>query len=98
MTPILVVDDEAQIRQAIERALAARGYVVDAAADGAEALDLAAAAAPDLVILDLNMPVMDGLECAAVSGRGAACRSSCCPSARRSRTRSRRSISAPTTT
>ena len=63
MTTILVVDDEAQIKQAIERVLVARGYTVLVASDGAEALDLAAAATPDLIVLDLNMPVMDGLEC-----------------------------------
>ena len=63
MTKILVVDDEPQIRQAVERSLLARGYEVQVAGDGAVALDLAAAAPPDLVVLDLNMPVMDGLEC-----------------------------------
>ena len=62
MTRILVVDDEAQIRTALARALDARGYEVDAAADGQEALDLAATRPPDLVVLDLNMPVMGGLE------------------------------------
>jgi two-component system, OmpR family, KDP operon response regulator KdpE len=59
---ILVVDDEAQIRTALARALFARGYEVDAAADGQDALDRAAVHPPDLVVLDLNMPVMGGLE------------------------------------
>jgi two-component system KDP operon response regulator KdpE len=62
MTLILVVDDEAQIRRARERALVARGYEVDAAADGVEALDHAAVRPPDLIVLDLNMPVLGGLE------------------------------------
>lgn len=62
MTRLLVVDDEAHIRAALERALTARGYVVDTAGDGAEGLDRIATAPPDLVVLDLNMPVMDGLE------------------------------------
>jgi two-component system KDP operon response regulator KdpE len=62
MTLILVVDDEAQIRRALERALVARGYEVDAAADGVEALDHAAVRPPDLIVLDLNMPVLGGLE------------------------------------
>ena len=63
MTSILVVDDEPQIRDAIARSLVARGYEAVTAPDGSEALDLAATRTPDLVILDLNMPVMDGLEC-----------------------------------
>jgi two-component system KDP operon response regulator KdpE len=62
VTLVLIADDEAQIRQAVQRALVARGYDVVVAADGAEALDRVAASAPDLVVLDLNMPVLDGLE------------------------------------
>jgi len=62
VTTILVVDDEVQIREAVERSLSARGYEVLGAPDGAEALDLAASRSPALVIMDLNMPVMDGLE------------------------------------
>ena len=56
MTRILVADDEAQIRTALQRALTARGYDVEVAADGAEAVDRAAAGTPDLIVLDLNMP------------------------------------------
>ncbi|MGI4788298.1 MAG: response regulator [Janthinobacterium lividum] len=59
---ILVVDDEPEIRRAVTASLKAQGYEVHAAADGEEALRLAAIALPDLVILDLMMPVMDGLE------------------------------------
>ncbi len=62
MTRVLIADDESQIRHAVQRALSARGYDVDVAADGAEALDRAAASPPDLVVLDLNMPEVDGLE------------------------------------
>jgi two-component system, OmpR family, KDP operon response regulator KdpE len=62
VTRILVVDDEAQIRTALARALDARDYQVDTASNGEEALDLAAVQPPDLVVLDLNMPVMGGLE------------------------------------
>ena len=98
MTRILVVDDEPQIRLAVERSLLARGYEVQVAGDGAEALDLAAAGLPDLVILDLNMPVMDGLECCRRLRTGRPCRSSCCRCAKTSRTRSRRSTWARTTT
>ena len=59
---ILVVDDEAQIRKALNRALVARGYEVEAAVDGEEALLLAESFAPDLVVLDLNLPGIDGFE------------------------------------
>jgi len=59
---ILIVDDEPEIRRAVLGGLRAQGYEVRAASDGEEALRLASAAAPDLVILDLMMPGMDGLE------------------------------------
>ncbi len=61
---ILVVDDEDQIRLALVRALKARDYEVDTAADGEEALAVAEASRPDLVVLDLNLPVLDGLSVA----------------------------------
>ncbi len=59
---ILVADDEPDIRNTVAAGLRAQGYTVHAAADGAEALRLAAIALPDYVILDLMMPVLDGLE------------------------------------
>jgi len=59
---ILVVDDEEQVQRALRRNLAARDYDVAVASDGEEALDLAAEQEPDVVLLDLLMPRMDGLE------------------------------------
>ncbi|MCA1981726.1 response regulator [Nocardioides nematodiphilus] len=61
MTRILVVDDEPQIVRALAINLRARGYAVSTAGDGAEALTVAAAASPDVVILDLGLPDMDGV-------------------------------------
>jgi two-component system KDP operon response regulator KdpE len=58
---VLVVDDEPQILRAVERALAARGYEVATAADGRAALGMVHDVAPDLVVLDLNLPHLDGL-------------------------------------
>jgi two-component system, OmpR family, KDP operon response regulator KdpE len=58
---VLVVDDEHSIRRAVGRALTARGYDVQLATDGEEALSVAAAFRPDLVVLDLNLPALDGL-------------------------------------
>jgi two-component system KDP operon response regulator KdpE len=58
---VLVVDDEQSIRRAVGRALTARGYDVQLATDGEEALTTAAAFQPDLVVLDLNLPALDGL-------------------------------------
>jgi two-component system, OmpR family, KDP operon response regulator KdpE len=59
---ILVVDDEAQIARVLRRSLAARGYEVQVASEGEEALEIFNAWAPDLVITDLSMPNMGGLE------------------------------------
>jgi two-component system KDP operon response regulator KdpE len=58
---ILVVDDEEQIRRAVGRALVARDYVVEMVGDGQEALKAARRFDPDLVVLDLNLPGLDGL-------------------------------------
>jgi two-component system, OmpR family, KDP operon response regulator KdpE len=59
---ILIVDDEPQILRALRINLRARGYDVSTAATAAEALVAAAAHPPDLVILDLGLPDMDGVE------------------------------------
>lgn len=58
---ILSVDDSPSIRMAISIALEAAGYRVTEAGNGAEGVAKASAAAYDLIITDLNMPVMDGL-------------------------------------
>jgi len=59
---ILVIDDEPQILRALRTILAARQYRVTAASRGEEGLALAAAQLPDLVILDLALPDMDGIQ------------------------------------
>src|SRR5688572_27368346 len=61
---ILVVDDDADVRAMIKRALTELGYPVIEAADGEQALAKLADASPDLVILDYVMPGMDGAEVA----------------------------------
>jgi len=61
VTRILVVDDEPQLRRALDVNLAARGYEVETAATGQDALRLAAANPPDVVLLDLGLPDIDGL-------------------------------------
>jgi two-component system KDP operon response regulator KdpE len=62
MIRILVVDDEPQILRTLRINLRARGYEVDTAGDGAAALRTAAATNPDLVVLDLGLPDMDGAD------------------------------------
>lgn len=57
---ILVVDDELEILQAVKDLLERRGYQILTAPNGAEALSLARAQAPDLLLTDMMMPVMDG--------------------------------------
>lgn len=62
MTRVLIVEDEPQMVRALTINLKARGYLVDSALDGATALKLAADRHPDVVILDLGLPDMDGAD------------------------------------
>src|SRR3982751_124092 len=59
---ILLVDDDDEIRASLRRSLALEGYSIAQAADGAEALRAARDAPPDLVVLDVMLPEVDGLE------------------------------------
>jgi len=59
---ILIVDDEENIRFLYEQELLDEGYDIILARDGVECLDMVARHAPDLIILDIRMPRMDGLE------------------------------------
>jgi CheY-like chemotaxis protein len=58
---VIVVDDCADIRELLRVALEARGYQVLEAEDGRAAVELAGRKSPDLILMDLNMPVLDGL-------------------------------------
>jgi len=62
VTRVLVVEDERAMLRALVTNLRARGFTVDAAESGEAALHLAAANRPDLVVLDLGLPVMTGLD------------------------------------
>jgi len=59
---ILVVDDDRAVRDSLRRSLEFNGYVVDVAADGAEALARVPAIGPDVIVMDVMMPRLDGLE------------------------------------
>jgi two-component system response regulator MprA len=68
---ILVVDDDPALRAALDRALKLEGYRVSFAHDGRQALQMMTGGAQDAVILDLGLPLMDGLEvCRRVRDRG----------------------------
>jgi len=62
MRHIVVIDDEPGIRRTLQRVLKRSGYEVILAKDGTEGMRLCAHAAPDLVITDIHMPGVDGLE------------------------------------
>ncbi|UWF77657.1 MULTISPECIES: response regulator [Microbacterium] len=59
---LLIADDDPQLVRALRITLAAHGYEVVAAADGAEAVTMAAQTHPDIILLDLGMPRLDGVE------------------------------------
>jgi two-component system, cell cycle response regulator DivK len=59
---ILVADDTDDIRQIIRMMLEKKGHRVMEAADGREAVELATRGRPDVILMDLNMPVMDGID------------------------------------
>jgi two-component system, OmpR family, phosphate regulon response regulator PhoB len=61
-TKVLVVDDDGAVRSVLRRGLEAQGFVVDEAADGAEALERVPDSRPDVVLLDLMMPGPDGFD------------------------------------
>lgn len=60
MKKILVADDKESSRELIRNLLEHSGYEILEAADGQEALEVARASAPDLILLDIHMPVLDG--------------------------------------
>src|SRR5678816_2005451 len=59
---VLVVDDELEVRQVLREFLSSRGYDVSTASGGAEAVAIVGTIKPDLVLLDVAMPEMDGVE------------------------------------
>jgi two-component system, OmpR family, response regulator MprA len=70
---VLVVDDDAPVRRMLERTLAAAGYAVTVADDGGTALAAVERSVPDVVVLDVAMPGMDGLSvCRRLRARGLA--------------------------
>jgi two-component system response regulator MprA len=70
---VLVVDDDAPIKRMLERTLAAEGYGVTGADDGGSALAAIERSAPDLIVLDVGLPGLDGLAvCRRVRGKGLA--------------------------
>lgn len=62
MATLLIVDDEINQRKLYQEELSEEGYQIKLARNGKEALDSISEAPPDLVVLDIRMPVMDGLE------------------------------------
>jgi len=70
-TSVLVVDDDAPIRRMLERTLTAEGYGVSGACDGGSALAAVERSVPDLLVLDVGLPGLDGLGvCRRLRGKG----------------------------
>jgi CheY-like chemotaxis protein len=64
MGRILVVDDEVEVVRSVTKALEARGHTISTARDGAEAIAAVTADAPDVLVIDLALPKIDGQEVA----------------------------------
>ena len=62
MKKILIVDDEPEIRELLKKKLGRHGYAAIAAADGQEALAICREQLPDLILLDIIMPIMSGMD------------------------------------
>ena len=62
MTTILIVEDNEMNRDMLSRRLRTRGYEVLLAVDGADGIDVARASSPDLILMDMSLPVVDGWE------------------------------------
>ncbi len=62
MAKILIVEDNEENWDMLSRRLSRRGYELAHAADGQQAVDMAVSEEPDIVLMDVNLPVMDGLE------------------------------------
>ena len=100
---ILVVDDDPNVQRLLQYTLKQEGYEVVVAADGAEGFRLWGAEAPDLILLDVMLPKLDGYQVATKirteeGERRATSRSSCSPPSARSSRRSAACGPAPTTT
>jgi two-component system, OmpR family, sensor kinase len=68
---VLIVEDDSSVRRMLERSLAAEGFEVGSAVDGGAALAMAEASAPDLVVLDVAMPGLSGVDvCRRLRGKG----------------------------
>jgi two-component system, cell cycle response regulator DivK len=74
MPKIMVVEDNEYSRDALARRLERRGYQIVLATDGQQAVSLAGSTQPDLVLMDLGLPVMDGWEATRLIRAGAATR------------------------
>ena len=62
MPKVLLVEDNEESREGLSRYLRRNGYEILLAVDGRQAVDVARAAVPDLILIDLNLPVLDGWE------------------------------------
>ena len=60
---ILIAEDNFPLRSALARLLELRGYQVEQVENGQEAIDLAIKFSPDIILMDISMPVMSGLDC-----------------------------------